>query len=214
MTARLEAFRKPVIAAVNGLAFGGGCEITEAVHLAIASERAQVRQTGNQSGHAADLRRDAAAAAARRAQARARTAADGRSVLAGAGAGDRTGQQGRAASCSCCRPRANWPARIVRHSPLAVGGIITAVTRGLNMTHRRRAAGRERAIRRARADQRSRRRHQCLDRAPSAGLYRPLTPGVISLPERFPAKGCPGLDPGWRPVLAKKTRQIKKSGRT
>ena len=29
---------KPVIAAVNGLAFGGGCEITEAVHLAIASE--------------------------------------------------------------------------------------------------------------------------------------------------------------------------------
>lgn len=38
MTARLEAFPKPVIAAVNGLAFGGGCEITEAVHLAIASE--------------------------------------------------------------------------------------------------------------------------------------------------------------------------------
>ena len=41
MTARLEAFKKPVIAAVNGLAFGGGCEITEAVHLAIASESAR-----------------------------------------------------------------------------------------------------------------------------------------------------------------------------
>ncbi|MBX3581537.1 MAG: crotonase/enoyl-CoA hydratase family protein [Rhizobiaceae bacterium] len=40
MTARLEAFPKPVIAAVNGIAFGGGCEITEAVHLAIASENA------------------------------------------------------------------------------------------------------------------------------------------------------------------------------
>ncbi|TWB87579.1 enoyl-CoA hydratase/carnithine racemase [Bradyrhizobium macuxiense] len=40
MTARLEAFKKPIIAAVNGLAFGGGCEITEAVHLAIASDRA------------------------------------------------------------------------------------------------------------------------------------------------------------------------------
>lgn len=40
LTAMLEAFPKPVIAAVNGLAFGGGCEITEAVHLAIASERA------------------------------------------------------------------------------------------------------------------------------------------------------------------------------
>jgi enoyl-CoA hydratase/carnithine racemase len=40
LTARLEAFAKPVIAAVNGLAYGGGCEITEAVHLAIASETA------------------------------------------------------------------------------------------------------------------------------------------------------------------------------
>jgi enoyl-CoA hydratase/carnithine racemase len=40
MTARLEAFDKPVIAAVNGVAFGGGCEIVEAVPLAVASERA------------------------------------------------------------------------------------------------------------------------------------------------------------------------------
>ncbi len=41
LTARLEAFPKPVIVAVNGLAFGGGCEITEAAHLAIASDRAE-----------------------------------------------------------------------------------------------------------------------------------------------------------------------------
>jgi enoyl-CoA hydratase/carnithine racemase len=40
MTGRLEAFPKPIIAAVNGIAFGGGCEITEAVHLAVASEEA------------------------------------------------------------------------------------------------------------------------------------------------------------------------------
>lgn len=40
MTARLENYPKPIIAAVNGLAFGGGCEITEAVHLAIASDKA------------------------------------------------------------------------------------------------------------------------------------------------------------------------------
>jgi len=40
MTERIEAFPKPVIVAVNGLAFGGGCEITEAAHLAVASERA------------------------------------------------------------------------------------------------------------------------------------------------------------------------------
>lgn len=40
MTARIEAFTKPVIVAVNGVAFGGGCEITEAAHLAIASDKA------------------------------------------------------------------------------------------------------------------------------------------------------------------------------
>ncbi len=40
LTARLESFQKPVIAAVNGMAYGGGCEITEAVHLAIASDQA------------------------------------------------------------------------------------------------------------------------------------------------------------------------------
>lgn len=40
LTARMEAFPKPIIAAVNGLAFGGGCEIIEAVHLAVASDKA------------------------------------------------------------------------------------------------------------------------------------------------------------------------------
>ncbi|MEV8636909.1 crotonase/enoyl-CoA hydratase family protein [Streptosporangium sp. NPDC051023] len=40
LTRRIEEFPKPVIAAVNGLAYGGGCELTEAAHLAVASERA------------------------------------------------------------------------------------------------------------------------------------------------------------------------------
>ncbi|HTY66136.1 MAG TPA: crotonase/enoyl-CoA hydratase family protein [Alphaproteobacteria bacterium] len=41
MTSRIESFPKPLIVAVNGLAHGGGCEITEAAPLAIASERAE-----------------------------------------------------------------------------------------------------------------------------------------------------------------------------
>jgi enoyl-CoA hydratase/carnithine racemase len=40
LTRRIETFPKPIIVAVNGLAFGAGCEITEAAALAIASEHA------------------------------------------------------------------------------------------------------------------------------------------------------------------------------
>src|SRR3954471_15390292 len=40
MTRRVESFPKPVISAVNGLAFGGGCELVEATHIAIAAESA------------------------------------------------------------------------------------------------------------------------------------------------------------------------------
>jgi enoyl-CoA hydratase/carnithine racemase len=44
LTSRIETYPKPIIAAVNGLAFGGGCEVVEACALAIASEEAQFRK--------------------------------------------------------------------------------------------------------------------------------------------------------------------------
>jgi len=40
MTALIESFPKPIISAVNGLAFGGGCEIVEATHCTVAGAAA------------------------------------------------------------------------------------------------------------------------------------------------------------------------------
>ena len=50
MLRRIERFPKPVIAAINGHALGGGCEIAMACHIRILKETARMGQTESNLG--------------------------------------------------------------------------------------------------------------------------------------------------------------------
>lgn len=133
MTARLEAFGKPIIAAVNGLAYGGGCEITEAVHLAVASERAVFAKPEINLGMPPTFggtQRLPRLAGRKRALALLLT---GDTFLPAKAL--EMGLVNQVVPHQELLPAARALAqRILRHSPLAAASIITAVTRGINTT--------------------------------------------------------------------------------
>jgi enoyl-CoA hydratase len=133
MTARIESFPKPVIVAVNGIAFGGGCEITEAAHLAVASERASFAKPEINIGipptfggtqrlprlvgrkRALELLLTGDSFSARQAY--------------------EIGLINRIVAHEDLLPSAlELAGRILRHAPLTASRILTAVTRGLNAT--------------------------------------------------------------------------------
>lgn len=133
MTARMEAFRKPVIAAVNGIAFGGGCEITEAVHLAVASDQASFAKPEiilgipPTFGGTQRLPRLAGRKRALELLLTGDTFTPQRAM--------EIGLINSIVPHDDLLPAAFELAnRIIQHSCAAVAGIITAVTRGLNMT--------------------------------------------------------------------------------
>ncbi len=132
MTARIEAFGKPVIAAVNGLAFGGGCEIVEAAHLAVASERALFAKPEINLGMPPTFggtQRLPRLAGRKRALEYLLTADsfDSKRALEIGLVNRVVGHEELLASAR------GLAKRIVRHSRLAVASVIAAATRGINV---------------------------------------------------------------------------------
>ncbi|MCG8594224.1 MAG: crotonase/enoyl-CoA hydratase family protein [Kiloniellales bacterium] len=133
MTARLEAFEKPVIAAVNGLAFGGGCEITEAVPLAVASETAVFAKPeirlGMPPAFGGTQRLPRLAGRKRSLELLLTGDSFPPSKALELGLVNAVVPPGELLTAARALAQ-----RILRHSPLAVAAILRAVTRGLNAT--------------------------------------------------------------------------------
>ena len=131
MTARLESFPKPVIAAVNGIAYGGGCEITEAVHLAVASDRAMFAKPeiaiGIPPTFGGTQRLPRLAGRKRALELRLTGAPFTPDPALALGLINRVVPHDDLMSAAFALAE-----RITRHSPLAAARIVTAVTRGLN----------------------------------------------------------------------------------
>lgn len=131
LTARIESFTKPIIVAVNGLAYGGGCEITEAAHLAVAAEHAEFAKPEINLGMPPTFggtQRLPRLAGRKRAL---------ECLLTGdafsAARALELGLVNRVVPADDLMSTALALAqRIMRHSPLAAAGILSAVTRGIN----------------------------------------------------------------------------------
>lgn len=133
MTSRLESFPKPIIAAVNGLAYGGGCEITEAVHLAVASDQAAFAKPEIRIGIPPTFggtQRLPRLAGRKRALELLLTG----ETFSAARAYELGLVNAVVPHDSVMDAAFDLADRILRHSPHAAARIITAVTRGLNAT--------------------------------------------------------------------------------
>jgi enoyl-CoA hydratase len=133
LTSRIESFTKPIIVAVNGLAFGAGCEITEAAPLAIASARASFAKPEIKLGFAPPFggsQRLPRLVGRKRALELILTGEPIPAERAAAiGLVNRVVPHG-----DLLDEARDLARRILRHSPLAVGACLASVTRGINLT--------------------------------------------------------------------------------
>lgn len=133
LTRRIENYPKPVIAAVNGLAFGGGCEVAEACALAIASTAARFAKPEINLGFPPPFggtQRLPRLVGRRRALAMILT---GEAISAEEA--HRIGLVNEVVAPDALLPRCRAIAkRIAEKPPVAVAASLAAVTRGLNLS--------------------------------------------------------------------------------
>ena len=133
LTARIEAFPKPVICAVNGLAYGGGCEVVEAAPLAVAAAHATFAKPEIRLGFPPPFggtQRLTRLVGRKRALAMILSGAPIPADEAlGIGLVNRVVAPGRLMDAAM-----EMAADITAHSPLAVAASLAAVTRGLNLS--------------------------------------------------------------------------------
>lgn len=132
LTSRIESFPKPLITAVNGLAYGGGCEIVEAAPLAIAAAHARFAKPEIRLGFPPPFggtQRLARLIGRKRALAMLLSAEPIDAAEAQA-----IGLVNRVVPAAELLDAAfAMAAGITRHSPLAVTATLAATTRGLNL---------------------------------------------------------------------------------
>lgn len=131
LTARIESFPKPVIAAINGLAYGGGCEIVEAAHLAVAAEDARFAKPEILLGMPPTFggTQRLPRLAGRKRALECLLTGEPFSAQRALELGVINQVVPRAELLAAARGLAQ---RVSRHSPQAIHAILTAVTRGLN----------------------------------------------------------------------------------
>ncbi|MER5409300.1 enoyl-CoA hydratase-related protein [Streptomyces sp. NPDC002769] len=132
MTRRIEEFPKPLIVAVNGLAYGGGCEITEAAPPVVAAEHATFAKSGISLGFPQPFggsQRLPRHIGRKRALEMILTGDPVSATWA-----ERTGLVNAVVPAGELLDTAkNLARRITRHAPTAVAACLRAVTRGVNL---------------------------------------------------------------------------------